>query len=73
MSESKTAPRLLTRQEAAGYLRCSVDALARFIRDRQDPLKFLSAGRRHLFDPAELVGWASRRGRRVQAKLVGRR
>ncbi len=61
-------PALLTRREAARYLRVSLDGLDRFLRDPVDPLPGLRAGRRWLFRPADLEKWAERAGKRARPR-----
>jgi hypothetical protein len=55
---------LLTRSEAAAFLRISVDAVHHLSHRKVDPLPHLQAGRRHLFDRNELLKWATREARR---------
>ena len=60
---------LLTRHEAARYLRVSAWALDSFTARREDdhPLPRLQAGRRYLFDPSALVAWAKVEAERAVA------
>lgn len=56
--------KLLTEEEACDFLRVSRDALAKFRRDKADPLPFMKAGRRYLYLESELISWAKRQARR---------
>ena len=49
---------LLTRIEAAEYLRISLDGLDRLIHRSDHPLPLLKAGRRFLFSPEAIIRWA---------------
>jgi len=64
---------LLTRREAARFLRVGVDAIAMYIRHREDPLPFLQMGRRQLFERDALVRYCRRAAERAIARENKRR
>jgi helix-turn-helix protein len=70
--EQPVAPggqRLLTEEEAAGFLRVSREAILRLKRDEVDPIPCYKVGRRYLYDPKEVLRWARRRADRVHRSL----
>ena len=64
MNVLRTAP-LATEREAMAYLRVSREAIQRF-RRAADPIPHLRAGRRYLYDLAEVREWALRQARTRQ-------
>lgn len=60
---------LLTEQEACELLRVSREAILKFKRDSLDPIPFLKAGRRYLYDEAEIMKWAKRNARRAAKRF----
>ena len=57
--------KLLTEKEICEFLRVSREGIKRFKRDLTDPIPFLRAGRRFLYDPSEVLKWARRQARRA--------
>lgn len=64
LASERRLRKLLTEEELSELLRVSRDALAKFRRDREDPLPFMMAGRRYLYDEAQVLKWATRQARR---------
>ena len=48
---------LLTRPELAEFLRVSVNAVDKFVHDRNDPVPHYKFGRKLLFNLAEVLEW----------------
>ena len=69
------AARLLTRQEACEYLRCSPWAIHRYINRGKDenPLPARRVGRRDVFLIAELLLWTAREEKRTEQAKARRR
>lgn len=63
-----TRKELLTEAEASQFLRVSREAVLRFKRDPVDPIPCYKAGRRFLFDAAEILKWAKRQAQRAYQK-----
>ena len=68
--ESVNKKPLLTEAEAADFLRVAREAILRFKRDGVDPIPCFKAGRRYLYEPAEVLRCAKRQAVRKQKKYL---
>lgn len=66
-------PELLTRREAAEFLRVSLPAIDKYLRDRIDPVPCLKMGKRFLFTREDLVDWGRRQADSAGYNASGRR
>lgn len=55
---------LFTEQEVMEYLSVGRDAMQKFRRDQDDPIPYLKAGRRFLYDLGKIRKWLERQARR---------
>ena len=60
---------LLTEKEVAVFLRVSREAITKFKRLPSDPLPYMKAGRRCLYDTKYVLAWAERNAKREQVRF----
>ena len=71
--QKSVANNFLTEVELIEWLHISREAVLKFRKDPEDPIPFLMAGRRYLYEPTEIVKWMRRQAQRKMPKTKPKR